>query len=151
MKNYQLSVFNAVLKPGINDKNAVADFLSDHLDQFGDKKEDIMKAIDFSVKDRASFGGFTLVAKDNGNIIGAVVVNQTGMEGYIPENILVYIATHRNYRGKGVGKSLMQEAINMAHGDIALHVEPDNPARHLYQKLGFDNKYLEMRLKKETV
>jgi ribosomal protein S18 acetylase RimI-like enzyme len=45
----------------------------------------------------------------------------------------------------------MTEAINLAKGDIALHVEPDNPARHLYQKLGFDNKYLEMRLKKSAV
>ncbi|MBW6491664.1 MAG: GNAT family N-acetyltransferase [Lentimicrobium sp.] len=148
---YQLNVYSAVKKPDINDKNEITDFLYEHLDQFGDRKEDIMKAIDFSVKDRTSFGGFTLTARVDQKIIGAVVVNQTGMEGYIPENILVYIATHRDLRGKGIGKALMKEAINLAHGDIALHVEPDNPARHLYQKLGFDNKYLEMRLKKETV
>ena len=42
----------------------------------------------------------------------------------------------------------MQTAIQMANGDIALHVEPDNPAKILYEKLGFTNKYLEMRLKK---
>ncbi len=33
-------------------------------------------------------------------------------------------------------------------GDIALHVEPDNPARFLYEKYGFTNKYLEMRYKR---
>jgi GNAT superfamily N-acetyltransferase len=75
-------------------------------------------------------------------------VNETGMDGYIPENILVYIATHRDYRGKGLGKSLMKEAIDLAKGNIALHVEPNNPAKYLYEKLGFDNKYLEMRLNK---
>jgi len=37
-------------------------------------------------------------------------------------------------------------AIRMAHGAIALHVEPDNPAKKLYERLGFTNKYLEMRL-----
>lgn len=145
---YQTQIFNAVQKPDINEKNEIVDFLFNHLDQFGDKKEDIMKAIDFSVKDSASFGGFTLMATDGENVVGAVVVNQTGMQGYIPENILVYIAVHRELRGQGIGKILMTEAINLAKGDIALHVEPDNPARHLYQKLGFDNKYLEMRLKK---
>jgi ribosomal protein S18 acetylase RimI-like enzyme len=70
------------------------------------------------------------------------------MSGYIPENILVYIATHKDFRGKGLGKKLMQEAINFAKGDIALHVEANNPAKYLYEKLGFTAPYLEMRLKK---
>jgi ribosomal protein S18 acetylase RimI-like enzyme len=70
------------------------------------------------------------------------------MGGYIPENILVYIAIHNNYRGKGFGKTLMQKAINHCEGDIALHVEANNPAKFLYEKLGFTNPYLEMRLKK---
>ncbi len=43
-------------------------------------------------------------------MVGAVVVNGTGMEGYIPENILVYIATHKVSRGKGIGKKLMEES-----------------------------------------
>jgi ribosomal-protein-alanine N-acetyltransferase len=40
----------------------------------------------------------------------------------------------------------MQKAISIADGNIALHVEPNNPAKILYEKLGFTNKYLEMRL-----
>ena len=40
----------------------------------------------------------------------------------------------------------MNEAIKNTKGGIALHVEPNNPARFLYEKLGFTNKYLEMRL-----
>ena len=143
-------VFNAIQKPDINQKNEIADFLLDNLDEFGDAKEDILKCIDYSVKDSASFGGFTITARKDGKIICAVVVNQTGMEGYIPENILVYIATHHDYRGKGVGKAMMKEAIELAKGGIALHVEPNNPAKFLYEKLGFTNKYLEMRLTKNV-
>jgi len=83
------------------------------------------------------------------NIIkGVVVINQTGMGGYIPENILVYIAIHKNHRGEGLGRKLMQKAIDHANGDIALHVEANNPAKFLYEKMGFTNPYLEMRLKK---
>ena len=65
-----------------------------------------------------------------------------------PENILVYIATHHDHRGKGFGKMLMKKTVEHAHGSIALHVEPDNPARFLYEKVGFTSKYIEMRYKK---
>ena len=81
-------------------------------------------------------------------ISGVVVINQTGMKGYIPENILVFIATNKNHRGKGIGKLLMQKTIELAEGSIALHVEPENPAKFLYEKVGFSSKYIEMRLKK---
>jgi len=125
-------------------KDAIAAFLYEHLDQYGDEKKDILKCLDYVFN--PDKGGFVVIADDAGKIVGAVVVNNTGMTGYIPENILVYIATHADYRGKGLGKSLMKETIEAATGNIALHVEPDNPARFLYQKLGFTNKYLEMRL-----
>lgn len=127
-----------------SDKDEIADFLVEHLDEFGDNKTDILKCLNYAL----SKGGFILLAREEGRIKGAVVINETGMEGYIPENILVYIAVHRDQRGKGLGKKLMQKTIETAKGDIALHVEPNNPAKKLYEKLGFTNKYLEMRLKK---
>ena len=129
-------------------ENQILSFLFKHLDQYGDAKQDIQKAIDYVLKRKGRQGGLLLTATDEQKIIGAVVINQTGMEGYIPENILVYIATHYQYRGKGVGKKLMQLAVEQTEGNIALHVEPDNPAKKLYEKLGFTNKYLEMRLNK---
>lgn len=107
-----------------------------------------MKCLDYALDQAVDKGGFAVLARENQNIVGAVVMNKTGMSGYIPENILVYIAVNASQRGKGVGKKLMQTAVELANGDIALHVEPDNPAKKLYEKLGFTNKYLEMRLKK---
>ncbi len=142
-------VFNSENKPNVEEKNEVIEFLFNHLENYGDPKQDIEKAIDFSLREYSSFGGFVLIAKENSDIIGAVVINQTGMKDYIPENILVYIATHKNHRGKGVGKQLMKKSIELSQGDIALHVEPDNPARFLYEKIGFTSKYIEMRYKKE--
>ncbi len=127
-------------------KKEIADFLYTHLDQFGDEHDAIMRCINFALDEETKFGGFIVVSEENDQITGAVIINKTGMAGYIPENILVYIAVHKDYRGKGLGKDLMLKAFDKAEGSIKLHVEPDNPARYLYEKLGFTNKYLEMRL-----
>lgn len=144
----ELKIYNAVNRPTVGEKRELVDFLHKSLEQYGDPKKDIRKAIDYSVKEIPSFGGFTMALKVDGELMAVVVINETGMGGYIPENILVYIATHKNSRGKGLGRKIMEEAIAYAKGDVALHVEADNPAKFLYEKLGFTNPYLEMRLKK---
>jgi Acetyltransferases len=121
----------------------IADFLFKHLDEYGDPREDIMACLNFVFN---GGGGFIAVGHSQENqIMGAVVINRTGMSGYIPENILVYIAVDASFRGQGLGKSLMERALAETSGGVALHVEPDNPARHLYERLGFTSKYLEMR------
>ena len=145
---FEMKIYDAVIKPSLSEKAEIVNFLFENLEQYGDPKEHILKAVDFALKEISSFGGFVLVATENGEIKGALVINQTGMGGYIPENILVYIATSKNSRGQGLGKKLMQTAIDHSKGDIALHVEANNPAKILYEKLGFTNPYLEMRLKK---
>ena len=128
------------------EKQRIVDFLFDHLDEYGDPKNDIGNAIDYAMSSYPLAGGFILTAEEDDEIKGAVVMNKTGMKGYIPENVLVYIAVHRDQRGKGLGKKLMNKSMVFAKGNIALHVEEDNPARYLYEKIGFENKYLEMRL-----
>lgn len=129
-------------------KNEIADFLVNHLENFGDPKEDVLKCLDYALGQGSSAGGFVILALENEKIMGALVMNKTGMSGYIPENILVYIAVDAAQRGKGIGMQIMERAVKMANGGIALHVEADNPARKLYERLGFTNKYLEMRLTK---
>lgn len=126
----------------------LAQFLENHLDEYGDSEADILRCLAYASSRSDAKGGNIVIATDAGTMVGAVVLNDTGMSGYIPENILVYIAVHRDYRGKGLGKGLMKEALDSVSGSIALHVEPDNPAKFLYEKLGFTNKYLEMRLQR---
>jgi len=137
-------------QPSLLEKTEISSFLQQHLEQYGDPQQAIEKAIEYATGKNNSAGGNIFVAKNNDVVIAAAVINKTGMHDYIPANILVYIATHKEYRGKGVGKSLMNHIIENLEGDIALHVEPDNPAKRLYENLGFTNKYLEMRLIKEV-
>ncbi len=126
----------------------VVDFLFTALEQYGDAKHHIQACMDYVYSVEAGRGGAVFVAYQKRNLVGAVIVNRTGMSGFIPENILVYIAVDPSTRGLGLGKKLMDLAIEQTPGDIALHVEPDNPARRLYERLGFTSKYIEMRLHK---
>ncbi|TXC76109.1 GNAT family N-acetyltransferase [Luteibaculum oceani] len=129
------------------DRETICSFLHKHLEEYGDPVDQIKMCYDFALK--SGIGGFVTLAHDEHNkLAGVVIMNETGMGGYIPENILVYIAVDKAFRGQGVGKKLMKAACDHAKGAVALHVEPDNPARHLYEKLGFTSKYLEMRLQK---
>jgi GNAT superfamily N-acetyltransferase len=131
------------------DKLNTVEFLHKHLEQYGDQKPDIEKAVQYALQEISLFGGFILEGyNDDDNVIGTVVINRTGMTGYIPDNILVYIAVDNSERGKGYGKDLINKVIDLTEGNIALHVEKDNPARFLYEKVGFTNPYLEMRLSK---
>jgi len=137
--------FTPVNPPDTVEKQNIIDFLHEHLDQYNDSRLAIGHCIAYAMKEHSLDGGFIIVGKENGQTQGVVIVNRTGMKHYIPENILVYIAVHKKARGKGYGKSLMQKTLEMTQGNIALHVEHDNPARFLYEKFGFQNKYLEYR------
>jgi GNAT superfamily N-acetyltransferase len=150
-------VFDNTNKPDTKERQAIIDFLFDNLEDYGDPKYQIAQAVAYALKETSSLGGFLLVSycgtdevSTETEISGVVVINRTGMADYIPNNILVYIATHKDHRGKGIGKALLEQTIKLAEGDIALHVEPRNPAKQLYERLGFTNKYLEMRYKKEV-
>jgi len=43
---------------------------------------------------------------------------------------------------------MLDLAIELCDGDVKLHVEYDNPAKRLYERIGFKNKYADMRFKK---
>ncbi|MFU8842508.1 MAG: GNAT family N-acetyltransferase [Bacteroidales bacterium] len=141
----EIKQFNCVDTVTTLERKKIIDFLHDHLDEYNDAWDSISNAVEYALGDGPVFGGFVLCVEEEGDILGALVMNHTHMKGYIPENILVYIAVHRDHRGKGIGKRLMEHAVKIAPGNIALHVEKDNPAVHLYQKIGFTNPYLEMR------
>lgn len=129
-------------------KKEFIEFLYNHLDRFGDSKEAIEKSIDYAFSESDGCGGFLLEAYYEDKLIGALVMNKTGMAGYIPENVLVYVAVDSSYRGKGFGRKIVDKAIELADGDVKLHVEYDNPAKRLYERIGFTNKYAEMRFHK---
>lgn len=125
-------------------------FLHLHLDEFGDDPKDIRKCIDYALQTECGKGGFVLCAYYDSRLAGVLVMNKTGMSGFIPENILVYIAVDSKLRGNGLGAAIIREAAKHTQGNIKLHVEYENPAKRLYERLEFTSKYAEMRFINEN-
>lgn len=126
----------------------IVEFLYIHLGKYKDDKQSIERCLDYTFAVDAGKGGFLLIAYAQEKMVGVVVSIRTGMQGFIPENILVYIAVDENMRGQGIGARLINETKERVQGSIKLHVEYDNPAKKLYERLGFSTKYAEMRYTK---
>jgi len=78
-----------------------------------------------------------LVIELEGEAIGRLYVDRG------PEDIeIVDIALLPVYRGRGIGKMLLEEILEEGRGsgkDVSIYVEHYNPARHLYDRLGFQH------------
>ena len=125
--------------------DGLAAFLHQSLKPYEDSIHDIRQGIDDAFLQRNGHSGFVLIAEADRRPAGSLVMLRTGMKGYVPENLLVFVAVDPALRGRGVGEQLVRKAIELADGDIKLHVERQNPAKRLYERLGFASKYAELR------
>lgn len=130
--------------------NAFKDFLHTYMVPYEDEPHDIEKGLGYAFGQNGKPGGFIVLGEESKQIRGAVVMLKTGMGGYIPENLLLFACVNPAFRGQGIGRTLIEQALDHVEGDVKLHVEYDNPAKRLYERIGFTNKYAEMRLSRET-
>jgi DNA-binding MarR family transcriptional regulator/ribosomal protein S18 acetylase RimI-like enzyme len=149
VSDVQINVYRSASEfPSWLTVQGLAEFLHEALKPYEDTVEDIKSGIEYAFSDESGKGGFVLVAEQDKRPLGALVMLKTGMSGYIPENILVFVAVDPSARGMGLGGKLVQKGFDTAEGDVKLHVEYDNPAKRLYERLGMVTKYAEMRYHK---
>ncbi|MBD3380762.1 MAG: GNAT family N-acetyltransferase [candidate division Zixibacteria bacterium] len=133
------------------DQDKLAHFLHESLKPYEDTVEDIKSAFDYAFSDAEGKGGYILIAEEDESKkpIGSLVMLKTGMSGYVPEHILLFVAVAPEGRGKGIGSKIINHAFDLCKPDpVKLHVEYDNPAKRLYERLGMTTKYAEMRLER---
>jgi GNAT superfamily N-acetyltransferase len=127
------------------DRQSLASFLHTTMKPWEDTLTDIHRAFDYCFSDSPGMGGFMILAEQDEWLVGAVVFLNTGMGGYVPEHLLLFISVDPEVRGHGVGRQLIERALTRCEGPVKLHVEYDNPAKRLYERVGFTSKYAEMR------
>lgn len=75
------------------------------------------------------------VIEQHGQPVGRIYLRRSGSEIRLMDIALV-----PEKRGQGIGRSLVEALVRIAREDaneITLHVEPNNPAMKLYDRLGF--------------
>ena len=98
-----------------------------------------------SMIDEAPMPPSGYVWEEDGQLVGnlsLIPINLQGKRGYMIANV----ATHPDYRGRGIARSLTAAALDYIHSRNAtiawLQVREDNPvAIHIYQTSGFEERF----------
>jgi ribosomal-protein-alanine N-acetyltransferase len=130
------------------DFDVLAKFFHETMVPWNDSLEDVEAALNYTFSDADGKGGYLALVEHDGALQGALAMLETGMGGYVPGHILLFVSVDPSARGQGVGERLIRAALDHAPGDVKLHVEYENPAKRLYERLGFVSKYAEMRYSK---
>lgn len=126
-------------------RDVVARFFHETMKPYNDTLEDVQSALSYALEEGQGAGGFLMLTHRVERLLGALLMLRTGMAGYVPENILLFVTVDPSTRGQGIGGRLIERSIAECDGNVKLHVEYDNPAKRLYERLGFTTKYAEMR------
>lgn len=144
----KIITFDAFNRMSGRDMDRVVKFLNREIDTFSDSEGAILKSVQYAIKDRAGLGGYVFELFDGTETVGVAVVNRTGMQEYMPDNILVYLAIKSDEQRKGFGRQLLAYALEHCEGEVMLHISADNPSRGFFQKVGFRTQYQEMYLER---
>lgn len=143
-----IKVTSPALFPAWAPRPTVVRFFNETMRPYEDRPEDIERALDYAFSEDLYAGGFLMLAGIDETLAGALLMLRTGMAGYVPENLLVFVTVNPQLRGQNIGRRLIECSIEECSGSVKLHVDHDNPAKRLYERLGFEHGYAEMRLKR---
>lgn len=145
-----IKTFDAFTRMSFLNINKITNFLHEHLKESKDHKSAIRKSLLYAAKEIPSLGGYAFIMEEQDKIVGALIINKTGMSEYQSENLLVYLAVHKNFRNKGIATKLLNEAINYCNGNITLNIQKNNNAMALFKKIGFTTNKIQMTFKKNN-
>ncbi len=131
------------------DEELLVSFFHTTMEPWQDTRPDVSRALHDALDGTADRnGGFLMLAMQGTQLAGGLLMLETGMKGYIPENLLLFVSIQPEMRGQGLGRRLVETSLAACKGQVKLHVDFENPAKRLYERLGFKHVYAEMRLKR---
>lgn len=128
------------------EKEAIANFLLQNLDDYLDTRDNVNRAIEYALSKFPHQGGFILMAREVEAIVGVAVVNRTNFEGYFAENILVYLAIAETARRRGIATELLKRSKVYSKGSVMIRLRSNDNRKELFAKAGFEQDSLEFVL-----
>lgn len=129
-------------------KERISRFILDNTCENDLGYEVVWRSVEYALSMSRNQGGFILLAREDGDITGALVINRTSMEDYIPANILIHLVIGPHVEKSETGQKLLGKAIDITKGNIAVRLNKDHPDLSLYEFMGFREKYIEYQLQK---
>ena len=143
-----IKTFDSFTRMSYININKISKFLYEHLEDCKNEKDAIRKSLLYAAKETSSLGGYAFIIEEKDNIIGAIIINKTGMNEYQSENLITYLAVHRDFRKQKIATKLIKKATNYCNGNLSLNINKNNNAIELFKKNGFESKKIQMTLHK---
>ncbi len=116
----KITRYDAFTSMNFSKKTSLIDFLCRVNDLSEVERSSVTKAVDYALKETVSFGGFILTLEKQDKILGAIVVNKSGMGGFLPEYLIVINGVVPIECQEEIIALLFREANTLTKGDIAI-------------------------------
>ncbi len=143
-----IKTFDSFTRMSYLNINKILKFLHEHLEGCKNEKSAIRKSLLYAAKETSSLGGYAFIIEEKDKIIGAIIINKTGMNEYQAENLITYLAVHRDFRKQKIATKLIKKATNYCNGNLSLNIHKNHNAIELFEKNGFESKKIQMTLHK---
>ncbi len=117
-------------------KATLINFICNYQEDTSLDKSTITHLVDSALKEVSSFGGFVVTEEEKEEILGVMIVNNTGMEGYMPNNLIVLGAFLPSSGKEGSKKRILQKIMHLTRGEAALLVNASNQIENSMRNLG---------------
>ena len=128
-------LYNSFPRMSYQKKIALINFIYFNQEGSSLNKSTITHLMDYALKEISSFGGFVVTEENEVEILGAMVVNNTGMEGYMPNNLIVASAFLQSPGKEGSKKRILQKIMHATRGDAALFIKNTHHQENIFNEL----------------
>jgi len=129
-------LYNSFPRISYQKKAALIKFVCDYQEGTCLNKSTITHLVDYALKEISSFGGFLVTEETEEEVLGIMIVNNTGMEGYMPNNLIVASAFLPNIGKEGSKKRILQKIMYVTRGDTALFIKNTYQQKSYLANLG---------------
>jgi GNAT superfamily N-acetyltransferase len=145
-----IKTYDAFTRLSTMEMTRLTNFVFEHYEGESISKKSIRKAMQYSAKEIPGLGGYVFVIEQDKEILGLTIINKTGMGYYIPENFIVLFVVNKAYKNQGIAEKLMEYAKKNCTGGISIHLKKNDPMHAFFQSNGFEEDYVELRLKRQN-